>query len=259
MKRIAITVEEENISRHVALAREHKLGIEIQVYGYNPNLLDGGWPHLLESHKSELRGFEGEIALHGAFYDMAGSSIDQRVVALTHDRYLSCMHIAAELGACNVVFHANYLPFIHHPNYRPDWTRRQVAFWRDLIGDAEHLGLVVALENMWEPEPGVIADVLEQVNSPHLRACLDVGHVHLYSDSLPIRDWIMRLKDYLVHCHINNPRGLYDEHLSLDAKGGMIDYEVIIPMLEALQPPPLVCLEMDELEDLKRSLRFLGR
>jgi sugar phosphate isomerase/epimerase len=169
------------------------------------------------------------------------------------------MRIAAELSARHVVFHANYLPFIHHPNYRPDWTRRQVAFWRDLIRQAERLDLIVALENMWEPEPGIIADVLEQVDSPHLCACLDVGHVHLYSDSLPIGDWIARLKDHLVHCHINNPRGLYDEHLSLNAKGGVIDYDVVIPMLEALQPAPLVCLEMDELEALERSLHFLGR
>lgn len=259
MERLAITVEEANISRHVALAREHNIGIEVQYYGYNPNVLDGEWPSLLESHKTALLGFEGEVAFHGAFYDMTGSSIDQGVVALTRQRYLSCMQIAAELGACNIVFHANYLPFIHHPKYRPDWTERQVAFWQDLIGEAERLGLVIALENMWEPEPGIIADVLEQVDSPHLCACLDVGHVHLYSDSLPIRDWIVRLKDRLVHCHINNPRGLYDEHLSLNAKGGMIDYEITLPMLKALQPAPLICLEMDDLEDLERSLRYLGR
>jgi sugar phosphate isomerase/epimerase len=259
MKRLAITVEEENITPYVALAREYAVGIEIQVYGYHPRLLDGRWQDLLEQHKASLHGFDGEIALHGAFYDMAASSVDPQVVALTRERYRLCMHIAAELGARTVIFHANYLPVIHHPGYRPEWTRRQVAFWLGLLDEIEWLDLTVALENMWEPEPDIIVEVLEQVGSPRLRACLDVGHVHLYSNAVPLTAWLSRLGNQVVHCHINNPRGLYDEHLPLDAEGGMIDYRAVLPLLEQLPGPPLVCLEMDGLANLKRSLHYVQR
>lgn len=259
MERLAITTCGRDISKHIALARAHGVGIEIQVYGYDPNLLDGDWQTLVSQHRRLLHGFEGEIALHGAFYEMYSASVDQRVSALTRERYLLNLRIAAELGACHVVFHANYLPAIRHPTYLPDWTERQANFWGRLVDEAGRLGVIIALENMWEPDPTIIAGVLEQVDSPYLAACLDVGHVHLYSDSLPFSAWVDRLRDRLVHCHINNNRGLYDEHLPLDAAEGIIDYQAILPLLRSLPRPPLIVLEMDRLEDLERSLRYLGR
>jgi len=259
MDRLAITACQPDIAQHIALAREHCLGIEIQIYGYDPNLLDGDWRALVAKHKTLLRQLEGEIALHGAFYDMSSASSDAQIVTVTRERYHTNLQIAAELRACHVVFHANYFPVIRHPDYLPDWTERQVVFWSALAEEARRLGLTIALENMWEPEPGIIATVLEQVNSPHLAACLDVGHVYLYSDSLPFSTWLERLQGRLVHCHINNHHGHHDEHLPLDVEGGVIDYQAILPLLRALPRPPLICLEMDDLDYLRRSLRYLGR
>lgn len=259
MERLAIATSQTDITRHVALAREHGVGLEIQVYGYDTNLLDGDWRAVVAQHKGSLRGFDGEIALHGAFYDMNSASYDQRITALTRERYLLNLHIAAELGVRNVVFHANYLHVIRNPGYLLDWTQRQVDFWGDLAKEAQRAGLVIALENMWEPKPGIIARVLEEVDSPHLGACLDVGHAHLYSDSLPFTAWLERLQDRLVHCHINNNRGLYDEHLPLDVEAGLVNYRVVLPLLRALPQSFLVSLEMDQLDFLERSLRYLGR
>ncbi|MGD1996565.1 MAG: sugar phosphate isomerase/epimerase family protein [Anaerolineae bacterium] len=259
MERLAIATSQPDISRHIALARRYNSGIEIQVYGYDPNLLDGGWQNLVATHKSLLRGFDGEIALHGAFYDMSSSSMDERIVALTRERYLLSLRIAAELGARNVVLHANYFPLVLRPGYLPEWTRREVTFWGEMVEEARRLGVIIALENMWEPTPDVIAGVLEQVGSPYLGACLDVGHVYLYSDTVPFHNWLDQLRGQLVHCHINNNKGLYDEHLALDAAGGVINYDEVMPMLRTLHRPPLISLEMERLEDLGRSLRYLGR
>ncbi len=259
MERLAIATSQLDISQHVAFAREHNVGVEIQVYGYDTTLLDGDWRTVLTQHKKSLRGFPGEIALHGAFYDMNSASYDQRIASLTRERYTLNLHIAAELGARNVVFHVNYLHVIRNPGYLRDWTRRQVEFWNSLVGEAQRAGLVIALENMWEPKPGIIARVLEEVDSPHLGACLDVGHAHLYSDSLPFTAWLERLQDRLVHCHINNNRGLYDEHLPLDIEDGVVNYRVVLPLLRALPQSFLISLEMDSLDYLKRSLRYLGR
>ena len=259
MQRLAIATQEIDISRHVALARDHGVGIEVQTYAYRPSLLDGDWRTQAKEHSALLRELVGEIALHGAFYDMSSASTDPRVGALTRERYLASLHVAAELGACQVVFHANYLPIIHHPDYLLEWARRQIDFWGELVEEARRLGLVIALENMWEPAPGIIAGLLGQVNSPHFGACLDVGHVYLYSDSLPFTAWLDQLGEWLVHCHINNNAGLYDEHLRLDADDGVIDYDAVLPVLRALSQPPLVCLEMNDLEDLRRSLCYLGR
>lgn len=255
--RIAIATPSPDIAPYIALAREYGVGIEIQAYGYNPGLLDGGWRSLAARHRRLLKGFEGEIALHGAFYDMNSASEDPQIIRVTRERHLLGLRIAAELGARHVVFHTNYLPWVRNAHYLHRWTRRQAEFWAEMGAEAERRGLVIALENMWEPGPDFIRGILSQVNSPAVRACLDVGHVYLYSDSLPFSEWLTRMQEYLVHCHINNHRGVEDEHLALDAPGGVVDYSRILPLLRDLPAPPLISLEMESLDDLKRSLQFV--
>jgi sugar phosphate isomerase/epimerase len=255
--RLAIATPRPDIAPYIALARDYGVGIEIQAYGYNPGLLDSDWSSLVEQHRYLLRGFEGEIALHGAFFDMSSASEDPQIVRVTRQRYLLTLQLAVELGARHVVFHANYLPWIRNARYLRQWTQRQVEFWAEIGAEAERLGLVVALENMWEPSPDLIGCILDWVDSPFVTACLDVGHAYLYSDSIPLTGWLDRLKDRLSHCHINNHRGVEDEHLPLDALGGVVDYSYVLPLLWSLPSPPLISLEMESLEDLERSLRFI--
>lgn len=259
MKCILLATYQRDITRHYELAQACGAGLELQVYGYDMDLLDEGWRALVRQHKALLRDLEGELAIHGAFYDLAPASPDQRAVRLARERYTLNLNIAAELGAHHVVFHANYLPMIREQAYRSEWTERQVEFWALMAEEAARCGVVIALENMWEPEPGIIGDVLDRVDSPHLSACLDVGHVYLFSDYPPLETWVERLGPRLVHCHMNNHRGFYDEHLPLDFPGGVIDYKRdVLPLLYALPNQLFLVLEMDEIEYLERSLRYMG-
>ncbi len=255
---------QKDITRHYELAKTYGVGLELQVYGYDTDLLDSGWREVLDQHKALLRDFEGKLAIHGAFIDMSPASADERIVELTRERFILNFDIAAELGARYVVFHTQFLPQVYRPviggpDYRLRWTEGQVKFWEDMIDEAVERDLIITLENMWEPAPGIIGDVLDRVDSPYLCACLDVGHVYLFSDYLPIEAWIERLKHRLVYCHLNNHRGSFDEHLSLDYPGGVIDYKRdVLPLLQALPNPPDLMFEMDEIEYLESSLRYLG-
>jgi sugar phosphate isomerase/epimerase len=265
MESLLLATYQKDITRHYELAQAHGAGLELQVYGYDTDLLDHGWRQVLDQHKALLKDFEGEIAIHGAFLDMSPASADKRVVALTRERFMLNLDIAAELDARTVVFHTQFLPQVYRPviggpDYRVRWTRGQVEFWGTMVEEAAKRELVIALENMWEPNPSIIGDVLDQVDSPHLGACLDVGHVYLFSDYLPLKMWIDQLSHRLVHCHLNNHRGTYDEHLPLDLPGGVIDYKRdVLPLLRALPNSPTLVLEIDEIEYLESSLHYLGR
>jgi len=265
MESLLLATYQRDITRHYELAQAHGAGLELQVYGYDTDLLDHGWRQVLDQHKALLKNFEGDIAIHGAFLDMSPASADKRVVALTRERFMLNLDIAAELGARTVVFHTQFLPQVYRPviggpDYRVRWTRGQVEFWGTMVEEAAKRELVIALENMWEPNASIIGDVLDQVDSPHLGACLDVGHVYLFSDYLPLKMWIDQLSHRLVHCHLNNHRGTFDEHLALDLPGGVIDYNRdVLPLLRALPNPPALVLEIDEIEYLESSLRYLGR
>ena len=259
MEHLLLATYQRDIRQHVELAKACGAGLELQVYGYDTDLLDGGWRELVKQHKTLVREIEGELAIHGAFLDLSPASADRRVAALARERYLTNLDIAAELGASHVVFHANFLPQIREQPYRSEWTKRQVIFWSAMVEEAATREVVIALENMWEPEPDIIGGVLDQIDSPFLGACLDIGHVYLFSDYPPLETWVNRLSQRIVHCHMNNHRGFYDEHLPLDIPGGVIDYEqVVLPLLSELPCHPFLVLEMDEIEALERSLRFMG-
>ncbi len=77
------TLFQKNITRHYELAQAYGAGLELQVYGYNTDLLDDGWRELLDQHKALLLDLPGNLAIHGAFIDMSPSSSDRRVVDLS--------------------------------------------------------------------------------------------------------------------------------------------------------------------------------
>ncbi len=192
--------------------------------------------------------------MHGPFLDMASGSPDPLIRAVVRQRMEQSLEIGAMLGVRTIVFHANFIASIHNERYRSQWTERQVEFWTPLADRAQGLGLVLALENMWEFDPYIIQEVLRQVDSPALMGCLDVGHARLFS-SVDMDTWLRVMSPYIVHLHLNNNRGEVDEHLSFD--DGVINYQELLPKLRALPLKPAFSLEMEEVVDMRRSLRYL--
>jgi len=242
-----------DLAEHVAVARQYGLGLELQEFS-DPNVLDGNWRSLLDQYERALRGFTGRRALHGAYIDLVSGSPDMRLVALTRERYRHNLDIGRELGIQYIDFHANYLPLIDHPSYLPGWVERQVAFWSPLAEQAEQYGITLLLENMWEPAPAIICRILDRVQSPYLKACLDVGHAALYSH-LPIGEWITQLGEHLIYTHLHNNHGTTDEHLAFG--DGVLDFPEVLDRLRALPVPPLFSLELPSIELIKASLPYL--
>lgn len=254
MDQVLISVEHfGDLEAHLAVARQLGLGLELQEFS-EPGVLDGDWRGLLDRYVRALDGFDGLRAMHGAYIDLVSGSPDARLVALTRERYVHNLAIARELGVRYVDFHANYLPLVDHPSYLPGWVERQVAFWSPLAEQAERDGVILLLENMWEPAPSIIGSILERVRSPHLQACLDVGHAVLYSH-LPISEWIRQLGEQLIYTHLHNNHGTTDEHLAFG--DGVIDFPELLDALRALPRPPLFSLELPNLELIKDSLPYL--
>ncbi len=254
MDRVLITVERFNeLADHLAVARRYGLGLELQEFS-DPNVLDGDWRGLLQKYQQTLTDFTGLLAMHGPYIDLVSGSPDKRLVALTHDRYLHNIEIGDELGAKYIDFHANYLPLVDHPSYLPGWLERQVAFWAPMAELGKRYGSILLLENMWEPDPAIITKILDEIDSPYLKACLDVGHATLYSQ-LPISAWTASLGRHLIYTHLHNNHGDADEHLAFG--DGVIDFPELLDALRALPEPPLFSLELPSLHLIKASLSYL--
>ncbi len=96
---------------------------------------------------------------------------------------------------------------------------------------AERLGVILAIE----PEPGLLVDnvddapeLIDRMQSDHLRVNLDVGHAFLTEDDVPAA--IRRLGDLIVAAHIEDmPRG---EHRHLIPGEGDMDLPAIVEALD---------------------------
>ena len=254
MDRVLITVEHFNeLAEYLAVARQHGLGLELQEFA-EPNVLDGDWRSLLLAYQQALSSFPGLLSMHGPYIDLVSGSPDKRLVALTRERYVHNIEIGRELGVKYIDFHANYLPLVDHPSYLPGWLERQVAFWTPMAELGERYGIILLLENMWEPDPAIITKILDKIDSPYLKACLDVGHATLYS-RLPISAWAASLGPHLIYTHLHNNHGDADEHLAFG--DGVIDFPELLDSLRALPKPPLFSLELPNMEAIRASLPYL--
>ncbi|MCA9903609.1 MAG: sugar phosphate isomerase/epimerase [Anaerolineae bacterium] len=251
--RVLLSAGLHNIDDCVSLALEHHLGIELMAFAY-PHILDGQWEQVVEQYRTLLAPVGGNLTMHGPFFDMAPGSIDQRINQLTAERYQHALRIAETLSVPLVVFHANFLVSIRTDDYRRSWQERNIKFWGEMADYAQRLGVVIAVENMWEFDPYIISDVLRRVDHPNLRACLDVGHAHLFSQ-VPFDEWLDVLSPHIVHLHINNNPGDNDFHQGLHE--GVLDYRQLLPKLRSLPNIPSMTLEMDKVSDMAASLDLL--
>ncbi len=252
--RVLLSASPTNVEDCIRLAVDHGLGIELMAFAY-PDVLDGDWRSVMERYKIMLQPVPGMITMHGPFMDMAPGSPDQQINEVCRGRFRHVLRIAHELGAQIVVLHANFIAAIHTKEYRAGWQRRNIAFWSEIADYAAQLGVKVAVENMWEFDPDIIGDVIKTIDHPNLRACLDVGHAHLYSQ-VPFTEWLETLRPYLIHVHVNNNDGIMDFHRGLAR--GILDYGDLLTAIHALPTTPSITLEMDAVEDMAASLRFFG-
>jgi sugar phosphate isomerase/epimerase len=255
--RVLLTADRNNVEDCIDLAVEYDLGIEVMAFAY-PDILDGNWQQTLATYRNMLRRIAGPITLHGPFMDMVGGSPDERINQVCFQRYQHAIHIASELDAELIVLHANFIGSLHNSEYRKGWHQRNVDFWGSLAEYADGHEITVTLENMWEFEPGIIRDLLRDLDHPRMKACLDIGHAYVFGDpEYSLQDWLNAMEPWLIHTHMNNNNGQLDEHHGFDWEHGVLDYERILKRVRALKHQPNIVLEMYQVEDMRQSLSYL--
>jgi sugar phosphate isomerase/epimerase len=251
--RVLLSASRQNLTACVRLAVELGLGIELMAFAM-PDVIDGEWQGLVEEYRPLLRTVPGQLAMHGPFMDMAPGSPDKRINQVTLERYQQAVLMASALGVGMVIFHANFIGTIHTFEYQMAWHSRNLHFWGAMADFARQHGVTLVMENMWEYNPDILGDLIKDVAHPNLRACLDVGHAHLYGE-VAFEDWLKALEPILLHTHINNNDGKIDIHMGLNH--GVLNYAVLLDQLRALPRPPSFTLEMDAVDFMEASLPYM--
>ncbi|MGD9581440.1 MAG: sugar phosphate isomerase/epimerase family protein, partial [Vampirovibrionia bacterium] len=195
-------------------------------------------------------------ASHATSFSMNPGALDGKVIELTKFRFKQSLDIARLLGAEVLVFHSGYNAHIKSESYRNQFVRKQVAFWKDFIKENDVEDLTIVLENTFEEDPHILKAVYDAVDSNNFKACLDLGHVSVFSN-YNVLYWFKILKKHLKHFHVHNNNSKRDQHNSI--LRGEINFTEFFEEITRFNQPFTLTLEIFEKNDVIESLEFIRK
>ena len=190
------------------LARRYELGVEIASFCTAWNM-DAYLPETERELETTLAGISRRV-LHGPFNELFPCAIDPKARDLARYRYGQAIALARQYGAEKVIFHGSYVPRLY---FRQWFQEQSILFWREFVSEIPE-GMTVCLENVLEPTPQMLLSIVQAVNDPRVRLCLDVGHANAYSN-ISVSEWLEESAGFLSHLHIHNNDGSGDSHRPL--------------------------------------------
>lgn len=166
-----------------------------------------------------------KAVVHGPFTDLAPAAFDHRFRTLTKDRLQQAAAGTMRLGLSRMVVHTGYIPLIFDPRWQ---VKESIGFWKDFLED-KPADFQLLLENVMDEDPALLSDIIEGVDDPRMRICLDVGHVNAVSP-ISAEEWIRRLGHQILHFHLHNNDGERDLHAPLHE--GTMDIEAVLRTID---------------------------
>jgi sugar phosphate isomerase/epimerase len=187
--------------------------------------------------------------------DLSPGGIDRKIREITVERFSKTLDLARFLKPRMIIFHPGYEKWKFDGQIGP-WLENSLQTWRPLAKMAGEMGLKVALENVYEENPGHLRTLLQEIDSPNLRFCFDTGHHHVFSKVLlPV--WFEALKEYLVEVHLHDNHGELDEHLP--AGEGGFDFDRFFNLLSQFKLNPIYTIEPHQEDHLWRGLEAIKK
>ena len=196
---------------------------------------------------------EASVTVHGPFMDLAPGGMDPAVVELTRKRLLQALGPARLFKAGEINFHAGY-DHDRYPHNLDRFFEESARTWETVLEATEAWGPLILLENVYEQDPETMVRVLEKVNHPRLRACLDTGHQN-YWGRAPLTEWLEALAPWLSRLHLHDNDGTFDLHQPVGA--GSFDFKLLFGWLEKRGLRPEITLEPHTEEDFVLTLAGL--
>lgn len=197
----------------IEAAAKYGFGLEINHTCVSDNMNEECRQDTVEWIKRDLKAAKaenGKYLIHGPFTELSPSSIDSRAVQLTWDRLMDSVEFCKIFNSKKLVVHTGFFPFLYYPVWHKE---KSIEFWSK-FSDAVPKDLTVCIENVFEEDPIIFREIIDEVGKENIRVCLDVGHVNaMASTDWPAERWIEYLGERISHFHLhNNVGGKKDLH-----------------------------------------------
>lgn len=195
------------------------------------------------------------ITQHGPYIGLNPASPDEERRGLTVRRYRAAFEAAEALGAVNIVLHAGY----SRRTFGSDidrWMECSMKTWPEFAARAEDAGITIAVENILEREPSPLKRLVEEMDSPALRLCIDSGHLNVFSE-VDFEEWFETLGPHIAELHLHDNNGEVDEHLPLGE--GSIDFVRYFSLLAKYDVRPIYTIEPHSEDAFRRAIEAARR
>lgn len=217
--------------------------------GLDPLLMDAKTPGWHRELAARLHDAGLPRTLHLPFFDLQPGSADARIRAASRDRLLAAMETAAIYAPDRMVGHAAYNRLLYRRSFA-DWAERAADTWAEVLAAwPEHPPL--CLENTYETDPATVTGTVEALRQrlPEDRRqavgiCFDIGHWHSFAEGVVRQNldvWIEAIAPYLLHMHLHDNDGTFDQHLGPGQ--GDIPFDTLFTLLGRKDLRPTVTFE----------------
>ena len=232
------------------LLKAYPMGLEIISFsiGY---LLDDLEKNI-NAYEKEFKNLRGQVpfSFHGPFLDLLPGSCDDKVRSLARERFEAGHKAAKAFGAKQMIFHTGYIPNTYPDKY---WLENTILFWKEFLKEKLE-DCFFYVENVLDTDYELLKRLVEAMDHPHFKVCLDIGHINAYSKR-PVQEWIKGLGDLIGYVHLHNNDGTKDGHKSLIR--GTIPMEEVLYLLKEKAPQAHWSLEIGDKEELQESINWL--
>lgn len=197
-----------------------------------------------------LREAGRHVTLHGPFMDLRPGAIDPKIRQVSLDRFRRVFEIASWFRPRSIVFHPCYDEKYYVSSSRK-WLENSIDTWMQLLPLAERMDAWIALENVYEADPGYLALLLDALPSRHVGFCFDTGHFNAFAGS-SLDDWIDKLGSRLLEIHLHDNHGSLDEHLPVGE--GTFPFEKLFSLLRERRLHPILTVEAHSERNLAKTL-----
>lgn len=255
--------------QYLPILKELNVGMELQGYGPDGITSQAAWDRRLSLHKATVKEIRRSrpagsqaattrLAVHGPFIGLAYNHNDCLLKTAIRKRLDMTFKMVRELKPDMLVLHTQYRSSFPRFEMQKMWAENIVNFWRREIKRYAACGVRVVLENLEEPDPELMIDIVDRVDHEYLGLCLDTGHANIFS-CLKLSQWVEQMGQRLMHIHIHDNNGDVDSHLPVGA--GNIDFGDLFNAVRRVVPQATVSLEVQEkteviITNLRRVLQF---
>jgi len=235
----------KNSTVSAELAKQYGIGIELAEFCMGDSLNEQFTEvDIAVKHKLQI---SAAGVLHAPYNELFPCAIDRGAASLAEKRYSQAICIAQRYNIDKLVIHTGYAPNMYYESW---FIEQSVRFWKRFLKN--HPGkYTICLENVMETNPHTLCQLMQEMDEPCIRLCLDIGHAYRSSD-YPLNRWLAELSPWISHFHIHNNYGKEDCHNS--PEDGLIDIESFL--LEANKLCPSASYTIESL-NLRQSCEWL--